>query len=108
MGKPRWVTLLVTLTLLVTATSIVGHFANDAICVVLDAGGEYECAMGQVSNGRSDSVSPIISDLHSSFDLPSALPALSLIVLAFVLVAITLTYPPYFFAPSPPPPKPRS
>jgi hypothetical protein len=96
---------LVTLGLLITTASIVGHFVNDAMCVVLDAAGAYECANGQLTDGRSDSLPPATADLHGTFDLPTDLPALSLTTLAFILVAITLTYLPYSPAPAPPPPK---
>ncbi len=105
MAKPRRLKLLVTLVILITATSVVGHFAADAICVARDAGGGAECTSGNVADGRSGSASPVTADLHGSFNLPSDLPALSPIALAFVLVIITLTHLPYFLAPSPPPPK---
>lgn len=105
MAKPRRLTLLVTLTLLITTASIVGHFAADAICVARGAAGGADCKDGNVTGGRPDSASPVTADLHGSFNLPSDLPALSPIALAFVLVAITLTYLPYFPALSSPPPK---
>jgi hypothetical protein len=105
MAKPRWLTLLVTLTILITTAGIVGHFVNDAMCVVLDTAGVTECAAGQLTDGRPDSASRLTADLHGSFNLPSDLPVLSMITLAFILAAISLTYLPYSPAPSPPPPK---
>ena len=105
MARPRWLTLLVTLTLPITTAGIVGHFVNDALCVVLDTAGGVECAAGQMSDGRSDSASPATADLHSTFDLPTDLPALPLVVLVFILTAAIPTYLPYSPTPSPPPPK---
>lgn len=106
MAEPRRLTLLVTLVLLLTAVSFLGHFVADAICVAQVAAGEL-CA-GGMANGRSNSSMPVTADLHSGFTLPSFIPPLSLFALVSILTAVILTHPAYASAPLPPPPKPLS
>ncbi len=105
MAKPRRLTLLITLVLLLTAATILGHFVADVVCVALGAADDYECAAGQVIDGRPDSTSPITAELHDNFNLPSEFPTLSLIPLTFILAVDTLAYVPYSPPPFPPPPK---
>ena len=102
MANSRRLTWLVTLTLLFTTLSIVGHFATDAVCAVLDATDGADCTSGELGN---NSTTPTANDLHSSFSLPTTIPTLPLITLTFALaliVFVSLTYSP---APSFPPPK---
>jgi len=105
MAKPRRLTLPITLLLLLTAASILGHFVADVVCVALDTAADYECTTGQLIDGRPDSASSGTAELHTNFNLPSDLPALSLIPLIFILTVVTLAYWPYSLPPSPPPPK---
>jgi hypothetical protein len=104
MAKPRQLTLLATLALLITTASIVGHFVNDTLRTVPNTVND-ECAATQVSDGCSNAISPLTADLHSNFNLPSNPPPLSLIALAFILAVATLIYLPYSPAPASPPPK---
>ncbi len=102
MAKPRWITLLVTFALLLTASSIIGHFATDVACVLLDSG--HECTATTIGNG-SNSALPIAADLHTGFNLPTNLPALSFVALAFILIPSTLSSLSYSRSPTLPPPK---
>ncbi len=105
MAKPRWMTLLAALLLLLTATSILSHFVADAVCGVTAVADGVVCA-----DGRSDANSsvPDTSNLHSSFTLPLFFAPFALSPLTAILMAFTLVYLTYSLAPSPPPPRPLS
>ena len=107
MAKFRFSHIVVMLLLLMILTSVVGHYATDAVCVLLDVTDDGRCVLDGRTTGADilSSTSSVIPELHSGLDLPAAMIVGQVVVLAFTLFTARLTVPAYFFSPSPPPPR---